>query len=234
MCPRFPPHRSLTDPGNGAPFPRSSSASQRGEDPLVRRPPADRAIGIADRDRADRRRGAGGSDQAGHLPGLADLPSQPARSGAAAVRTALRSPRRAGRALSHQGNRERHSHLRREGRCHAAARGLHVRVRLSLRPTDRLLREFDELYWNVTGNSWTFPIDKASATVLLPGERGCSTGPPTPGMPAAPKATLRSIPTPPGIRSSRQPSRSSPTRASRSRSAGRRGSSPSRRIERNC
>ena len=30
-------------------------------------------------------------------------------------------------------------------------------------------REFDELYWNVTGNSWTFPIDKASATVLLPG-----------------------------------------------------------------
>ena len=27
----------------------------------------------------------------------------------------------------------------------------------------------DELYWNVTGNGWAFPIDKASATVRLPG-----------------------------------------------------------------
>ncbi|MDJ0750816.1 MAG: DUF2207 domain-containing protein [Woeseiaceae bacterium] len=27
--------------------------------------------------------------------------------------------------------------------------------------------EHDELYWNVTGNSWAFPIDKASATVRL-------------------------------------------------------------------
>ena len=26
----------------------------------------------------------------------------------------------------------------------------------------------DELYWNVTGNGWQFPIDKASATVYLP------------------------------------------------------------------
>lgn len=28
--------------------------------------------------------------------------------------------------------------------------------------------EFDELYWNVTGNGWDFPIDKASAIVNLP------------------------------------------------------------------
>ncbi|RUR06517.1 DUF2207 domain-containing protein [Legionella sp. km772] len=28
----------------------------------------------------------------------------------------------------------------------------------------------DELYWNVTGNAWVFPILKASATVLLPQE----------------------------------------------------------------
>ncbi len=28
---------------------------------------------------------------------------------------------------------------------------------------------FDELYWNVTGNGWNFPIDKASARVHLPG-----------------------------------------------------------------
>jgi hypothetical protein len=24
------------------------------------------------------------------------------------------------------------------------------------------------MYWNVTGNGWTFPIDRASATVTLP------------------------------------------------------------------
>ncbi len=37
--------------------------------------------------------------------------------------------------------------------------------------TDRqlgLFPEFDELYWNVTGNDWKFPIDQVSATVHLP------------------------------------------------------------------
>jgi uncharacterized membrane protein YgcG len=29
-------------------------------------------------------------------------------------------------------------------------------------------RDHDELYWNVTGNGWQFPIDKAAATVELP------------------------------------------------------------------
>jgi len=29
--------------------------------------------------------------------------------------------------------------------------------------------DHDELYWNVTGNGWVFPIDSASATVNLPG-----------------------------------------------------------------
>ena len=29
-------------------------------------------------------------------------------------------------------------------------------------------RDHDELYWNVTGNAWKFPIDFATATVLLP------------------------------------------------------------------
>lgn len=29
--------------------------------------------------------------------------------------------------------------------------------------------DHDELYWNVTGNGWIFPIDQASATVHLPG-----------------------------------------------------------------
>jgi uncharacterized membrane protein YgcG len=28
--------------------------------------------------------------------------------------------------------------------------------------------EFDELYWNVTGNDWSFPIDSAAASIILP------------------------------------------------------------------
>ncbi|MCK5620869.1 MAG: DUF2207 domain-containing protein, partial [Alphaproteobacteria bacterium] len=37
--------------------------------------------------------------------------------------------------------------------------------------TDRQIgffEDFDELYWNVTGNGWVFPIDYASVTVRLP------------------------------------------------------------------
>jgi uncharacterized membrane protein YgcG len=37
--------------------------------------------------------------------------------------------------------------------------------------TDRQIRYFpkhDELFWNVTGNSWEFPINKATARVILP------------------------------------------------------------------
>lgn len=45
--------------------------------------------------------------------------------------------------------------------------------------TDRQLGFFpdhDELYWNATGNGWVFPIDRATATVVLPGgARPCST-----------------------------------------------------------
>jgi uncharacterized membrane protein YgcG len=29
-------------------------------------------------------------------------------------------------------------------------------------------KDFDELYWNVTGNGWTFPIDEAEAVIELP------------------------------------------------------------------
>lgn len=29
-------------------------------------------------------------------------------------------------------------------------------------------KDFDELYWNVTGNGWTFPIDRAEALIELP------------------------------------------------------------------
>ena len=41
--------------------------------------------------------------------------------------------------------------------------------------------DFDELYWNVTGNEWSFPIEKASAAITLPGnakgiKAACYTG----------------------------------------------------------
>ncbi|HXG80686.1 MAG TPA: DUF2207 domain-containing protein [Sphingomicrobium sp.] len=40
---------------------------------------------------------------------------------------------------------------------------------------------YDELYWNVTGNGWDFPIDRATATITLPspasfGQRAAYTG----------------------------------------------------------
>lgn len=35
-------------------------------------------------------------------------------------------------------------------------------------------KDHDELYWNVTGNGWVFPIDEASATVVLPLRGGIS------------------------------------------------------------
>jgi hypothetical protein len=41
--------------------------------------------------------------------------------------------------------------------------------------TDRQLGffdKFDELYWNVTGNGWAFPIEEASAVIRLPQDAG--------------------------------------------------------------
>jgi len=52
-----------------------------------------------------------------------------------------------------------------------------ITCRLALTPTNftyrtnrqlGFFRDHDELYWNVTGNGWKFPIDVATATVLLP------------------------------------------------------------------
>src|SRR6266487_3226478 len=42
-------------------------------------------------------------------------------------------------------------------------------------------KDFDELYWNVTGNGWTFPIELAEARIVLPqavafGKTGFFTG----------------------------------------------------------
>ena len=55
---------------------------------------------------------------------------------------------------------------------------------LRYRTTRQLGRfaDYDELYWNVTGNGWTFPIDQAEARITLPsaapfGQRAVYTGP---------------------------------------------------------
>jgi uncharacterized membrane protein YgcG len=41
-----------------------------------------------------------------------------------------------------------------------------IRYRTSRQPG--FLRDADELYWNVTGNGWTFPINHATASIQLP------------------------------------------------------------------
>ncbi|MEP7316648.1 MAG: DUF2207 domain-containing protein [Sphingomicrobium sp.] len=49
--------------------------------------------------------------------------------------------------------------------------GEHV-YRITYRTTRQLgyFSDYDELYWNVTGNGWRFPIDHAGATINLPGD----------------------------------------------------------------
>ncbi len=49
--------------------------------------------------------------------------------------------------------------------------GLHTYV-LTYRTTRQIgfFDDFDELYWNVTGTDWAFPIDTAEALIRLPGE----------------------------------------------------------------
>ncbi len=44
------------------------------------------------------------------------------------------------------------------------------RYRIVYRMSDQVRRfeGFDEIYWNATGNEWSFPIEKASAVVVLP------------------------------------------------------------------
>lgn len=36
----------------------------------------------------------------------------------------------------------------------------------------RYFADYDEIYWNATGNYWAFPIDRASARIILPGGVG--------------------------------------------------------------
>jgi len=57
----------------------------------------------------------------------------------------------------------------RDGTTFLLDRGKHT-FRIAYK-TDRQFRffdDYDELYWNVTGNGWHFPILRASATIILP------------------------------------------------------------------
>jgi len=60
----------------------------------------------------------------------------------------------------------------------------HYTIRFTTTRQIGFFKDHDELYWNVTGNDWAFPIDRASADVHLPGkiagrviEKGGYTGP---------------------------------------------------------
>ncbi|MEE2878727.1 MAG: DUF2207 domain-containing protein, partial [Pseudomonadota bacterium] len=47
--------------------------------------------------------------------------------------------------------------------------GEHVyEIRYRVKNQVRYFEEFDEIYWNVTGNYWSFPILEASARITLP------------------------------------------------------------------
>ena len=43
-----------------------------------------------------------------------------------------------------------------------------VDIAYRVRNATRFFDQYDEFYWNVTGNDWPVPIDRASATVHLP------------------------------------------------------------------
>lgn len=43
-----------------------------------------------------------------------------------------------------------------------------IDIAYSIRNGTRFFNEYDEFYWNVTGNDWPVPIDHATATVFLP------------------------------------------------------------------
>ena len=43
-----------------------------------------------------------------------------------------------------------------------------VEITYNVRNGTRFFKDYDEFYWNVTGNDWPVPIDHASATVRLP------------------------------------------------------------------
>jgi hypothetical protein len=44
-----------------------------------------------------------------------------------------------------------------------------VEIAYTVRNATRFFKDYDEFYWNVTGNDWPVPIDHASATVHFPG-----------------------------------------------------------------
>src|SRR5262249_879296 len=61
------------------------------------------------------------------------------------------------------------------------------------------LKDFDELYWNVTGNAWEFPIDKALAIIHLPNSAPIIHSAPYTAPQAPPAKDFRVITQAPGL-----------------------------------
>lgn len=82
----------------------------------------------------------------------------------------------AGRELRHETSRERHYRKIKVWVPDAADATRTVRIRyraqraLRFFDGDEVTDAYDELYWNVTGDEWPVPIERASATVHLPVE----------------------------------------------------------------
>ena len=75
---------------------------------------------------------------------------------------------------------------------HEVAVGAHEYV-IRYRATREIGRfaDFDEIYWNVTGNGWIFPIDEAMARIRLPRRSGSASAACTPGREVRPPPTPR-------------------------------------------
>ena len=70
--------------------------------------------------------------------------------------------------------------------------------------------KYDELYWNVTGNGWVFPIDRATATISLPSPAGFIQHAAYTGAQGSTESNAEVVAQTPGQSLSRRPSLSMP------------------------
>ena len=72
--------------------------------------------------------------------------------------------------------------------------------------------DFDELYWNATGNGWIFPIDEAEARIRLPRRSGSASAPVYTGPEGSTASNAEVVDEKPGEITFRTTRRSAPTR----------------------
>ncbi len=73
-----------------------------------------------------------------------------------------------GRALRYESSRERHNRKLKVWVPGAADATRTVVIRYDVASALRFFEEYDELYWNVTGDEWEVPIESVSARITLP------------------------------------------------------------------